>query len=706
MMSFLAPAILAGLAAVSIPVAIHLLNKFRVKIVPWAAMRFLAESLRKNERRLKLEDLILLLIRCLLVALLVLAFARPALKSLVAGDRSGPVAAVVLLDNSASMGQSDGVQSRFDQAKTAIRDWLDQRDPNSLTALFLVSDRTEPLIPTPQPDFALFRKNLERATLSGRGSDLAQGIRQAYQVLNAAPGKNREIRVYTDSQTGAWSHLDDIGKLAQENPDILLKPVLIGKKGEENVGIAALRTGADVPAAGQPCRIQAEVANFGTQPVQNVRVSLTLAAAPVGEAVIPSIAPGATQTADFTVQFATPGPQSVTATIPADAFAADNQRALALDVVRTMDVLLAEGGEAGDAIDRDGYFLANALVPLPRELAERFYLAVKFTPVESLTATILAGSKAVFLCNPGTISPEAATALRDYVSGGGNLVIFPGSRTDPDQWKQNTVWSDLLPGTLGPVQEAANGKPLAWQSANLEHPVTALWNDSAQGSLGTIKVFRYFPLTLKPSAEAKPAVIVRLANEQPAVVEWQRGGGRVVLFNSTATTEWTNLPLHPAFVPLVQRLMGYVNGGNAARLVIPTGQTFVFNVPAEWAGRDFSVQTPGDSTPQSAGQIVTDANRTLIRYSGTEKTGIYRVFVGSDEAAVFAVQLDPAESDLRQADSSSLEALSQPQRSEAGERAPAARAVVTHEFWTALIWVAAALFLVEAVLAHRFSLSR
>src|SRR5262245_4083643 len=66
-----AGAVAAG--AVSVPIIIHLLNRRRFRVMNWAAMRFLLAAQRKNSRRMRLEQLILLLVRCLLVLLIVLA---------------------------------------------------------------------------------------------------------------------------------------------------------------------------------------------------------------------------------------------------------------------------------------------------------------------------------------------------------------------------------------------------------------------------------------------------------------------------------------------------------------------------------------------------------------------------------------------------------------------------------------------------------
>lgn len=100
-MGFLNPFMLFGITAVSVPIIIHLLNRRKFQKVVWAAMRFLKVSVEQNQRRMKVEDMILLLLRCLLLILLALALARPAMKQ-AASEIFGQtqVTAVVVLDNS------------------------------------------------------------------------------------------------------------------------------------------------------------------------------------------------------------------------------------------------------------------------------------------------------------------------------------------------------------------------------------------------------------------------------------------------------------------------------------------------------------------------------------------------------------------------------------------------------------------------------
>ena len=76
-MTFLNPLLLFGMAAIAAPIIIHMFMNRRIKRVVWAAMQFLQASVQKNQKRMEIEDLLLLALRCLSLILLALARARP-----------------------------------------------------------------------------------------------------------------------------------------------------------------------------------------------------------------------------------------------------------------------------------------------------------------------------------------------------------------------------------------------------------------------------------------------------------------------------------------------------------------------------------------------------------------------------------------------------------------------------------------------------
>jgi len=224
-----------------------------------------------------------------------------------------------------------------------------------------------------------------------------------------------------------------------------------------------------------------------------------------------------------------------------------------------------------------------------------------------------------------------------------------------------------------------------------------------------VKYTEWFPLEVK-KGEPKASIILRMSDGEAAAAEWPVGKGRVIVFNAPATPQGNNLVLHPGFVALIQRLMGYLNRGSSVRLELRPGETFLLPVAMELLGKDLFVVRPGpDASRRPVGRVELDDQQAVIRYRDTDMTGVYRIFVGNEAqpSAVFSVQLEPSESDLRQAPSMDLEALSTAQPDAADTPATVTpRLIVKQEYWSLMIALAAFLALAEAALAHRMSLSR
>src|ERR1043165_4103279 len=242
-MGFLNPILLAGLAAVSVPIIIHLLNRRKFQKVVWAAMRFLKLSVEQNQRRMQIEDLILLVVRCLLLALLALALARPAILSNTS-DRFGQskVTGIVIVDNSYSMGLSDGTQTRFDKARQAGEQVLDSMPAGSATAVWLASDIVQGLIALPTFELNLARKTIREAHLSDRATDLFPALDKAIDYLKGRMVVRKEIYLITDGQAAGWSQLADAQQVLEKSKsEIKTHLILVTEHEEHNLGVSELR---------------------------------------------------------------------------------------------------------------------------------------------------------------------------------------------------------------------------------------------------------------------------------------------------------------------------------------------------------------------------------------------------------------------------------------------------------------------------------
>ncbi len=718
-MTFLSPLFLLGLGAVLLPVAIHLLSKPRLKRTSWAATRFLVASLQKNRSRMQVEDLILLLLRCLLFALLALMFARPAwlVHALGLDVGQGATTAVIVLDNSASMGQSDGTASRFDQAKTMIDGVLSKLAPGSACALDFVSDRVEPIIPKPTKDLAIIRRTLAQLQPSDGGSNLLVGLETAVDTLKAAGAAKGDIYVLTDSQVSAWRELGAIRQLQQNHPSLQFHFLVVGTQGEDNLGVTGMQISGTLLAVNQPILAAVTVSNWSKTPALKVPVKLSIDSdPPLDEGIIPQIDPGASKSITLTARFRQPGYHSLTAVIPGDRLPADNQRSLALQILDQIRILVVEGSPSPDPVTADGFYLKNALLPVRPDQLDAYPVKVTIGATDALESSTLNQYQLVYLSNVARLTPVGAQNVRRYVSQGGALIIFPGPATDATYYNSDPDFSSLLPAKLGrDLDPPGDKKTLGWQSHDYDHPITRLWNDPASGNLGSVQVTHYFPLTPNASASspaASPQTVLKYADGEPAALEQTFGKGKVFLFSSTATTAWTSLPVQPVFVPFLIRLTTYITSGTTGKLNLAPGEPFGAEVDSDYANKDLFVESPGEKK-RLAGRIDAGEQNAFMRYARTGKAGPYRLYVGDDPTpkVVFAVQIDPSESDLAQEPADALAPL---MKGDAGDTATATNAanpplgplVPGPELWYPLAIATLVLVIGESLFAHFCSQSK
>lgn len=701
-MIFLSPLVLAGLTAVGIPVAIHLMNRLRVRHVTWGAMRFLRQAAQKQSSRRKVEDLLLLLARCLLVALLVLAFARPVLNP--SGTEAGTDVAtvsVLILDQSASMGQTDGARTRLERACEAAGQYLDALAPGSSVALLPATSPSADLLAPPGNERSAIRHALDAARPTAARNDWPATLKTAAAALHPYEGFRREIVIFTDNQATGWRNRELVKPVLEAEPGLSVRVVPVPTETVENLAVVSVQPENALPSVDQPFTCVVEVQNFGQAAATKVRVVLaTDAGAPADEFMVPHILPGQVVPVRLSTRFAAPGFHTVTAALPPDSFPADDARSIALHVMPEMPVAVLGDPAVDGATSREAFFMANALVPYPPANRAGHFLKIHHQSLGWLEQARLERESAIVLANPGAITPAAAARLHAYVEQGGVLFVLPGSATSAALLNERLT--DLLPALLGEARDAGS-TPLAWAGGGFTHPVSALWNVRPESSLGSVAATRYFPLTIR-AADAR--VVVPYLDGSPAVVEGTFGAGCVVLFSAPPNTKWSNLPLHPNFVPLVQRLLGYVfQARDNNRLLVEAGGMFRMPLNASVAGRAILAELPGGRGRVAAGQVVRTGAAAQLVFQDTLIPGPYRFFfeVSDLPVAAFAVQVSAEESDLRPYLGDPLAFVAP----EAGAR-PATSAAATpgrvrRELWGILLLLAGCVALFEMVMAHRFS---
>jgi hypothetical protein len=745
-MSFLNPIMLAGLAAVAVPIIIHLLNRRKFHKVVWAAMRFLQNAVEQNQRRMRIEDMILLALRCLLLALLAVALARPAILSN-APDVFGQskVTGVIILDNSQSMGMSDGTSTRFEKAKQAAQGALDSMPAGSATAVLFASDVVQGAIPEPTFDLNLARKAIREAPLTDRATDVFPALHKAIDTLKDRLALRREIYFVTDGQAAGWRQLTEIQRaLERSRNEIKTHIILVNEHEEKNLGVSELRLASGLSPANQPLRFEAKVTNFGKEETRNTRVSLSVdGEQPTDEFAIDTLPAGATKNVTMFAKLRTEGFHSVTARTVADRLPADDQRTVAVRAIKEVKVLLVDGEPGNEPRESEVFFLKNALVPVPPEAAADYFIKAIPITVPELSQARLDDFDCVVLANVSDFSDATLKSIESYLRRGGGLMIFPGGRVNEKFYNEQLFKrAKLLPAELGSARGQADQdeKFFTFQEKNYEHPIVSIWNDPGSGKLASARFFKAFELKLgaqvgravpsaPPSANGSsgavgaprptgaedvglPQVVLKYADGAPAVMERTWGLGRVVLFSSTADTAWNDLPVRLAFVPLLHRTLGAIVSRQDEGLNVRVGERFTRRVAPEFLDQDATFFPPRQTTVRDLRRVELVNGWPTVQFDRTDLAGLYDAKITEPALTLkFAVQSDPGESSLDELSPAQLNTLKEAANvvtwtPNLSLRSVAEKGRTGLEFWLPIIIACLALAGVEMFLGQWFSRSK
>jgi hypothetical protein len=273
-MHFLNPLYLLGLVAASIPVIIHLLVLRKNKTIEFSSIRFLKELQKTEIRRLKLKQILLLILRTLIIVFLVLSFARPVVKSNFPLLKTySNVSAIVILDNSISMDVSDEFGNRFRQAKSIVNHLISNlKDGDELSVIFS-SGEAEP--PSFQFNFEAVKDEVSRSNISVLPSSFESAFRRAQKVLSKAKNFSKEIFIISDFQKSSLLPFSDSTKFFDENTTLHL--IQIGAESKisiNNLSIDTVYSLSSIYEVDKTIDFEVRIRNNSESSFENVVLSL------------------------------------------------------------------------------------------------------------------------------------------------------------------------------------------------------------------------------------------------------------------------------------------------------------------------------------------------------------------------------------------------------------------------------------------------
>jgi hypothetical protein len=637
-MTFLNPLVLLALAAASIPLLLHLLNRSRLRTVEFSSLRFLKELQKTRIRRIKVNNILLMLLRIGLVVFAVLAFARPALRgSLGLPGSHAATTAVILVDDSFSMALRDERGERFAQAKQAALEVVDLLEDNDEAYVISMTDLERGAESEPSRNPEALRRRVEALKLGYRRAGLDDALRVAATLLDRSTNINKEVYLITDAQRSNATAQADSLKVFEEATRLYVMP--IGDEGsvQNNLGLDSIRVLSAVFEREKPLELRAWVRNYGGRDVAQSVVSMFVNGQRVAQQTV-AVPRGQTVAVEIAAPPRASGMTSGYVEVAGDEFAPDNRRYFALRVPDRVRVAVVGSPDAQRFL--------GLVLGLPGTAIE----LERYGP-GAIATLDLTRYTAVVVADVPSISAGDAGKLSSFMQGGGGVVIYAGAALDRNAF--NTQAGVKLGFGLGvPVGDAASRQTvLRFGSVEREHPIfSGVFDPSNPGNtVESPEIYQALPAT-------GGETIIRLTNGAPFMSELRHGRGRIIYVAAPPTSAWSNMPLKGIFVPLAVRSALYVGA---------SGEAFAQSV----VGEDVTVPLPGRANLPEQVRVIPPSGRdefvatrrfpsgASIGYGNTGAPGVYRVEAGGEDLALFTANMGSGESDLTPMDEDELRAI-------------------------------------------------
>lgn len=666
--------VVAGALAMAIPIIIHILNRRRFKTITWAAMEFLLRAMRKNRRRLRFEQWLLLATRCLLVLLLGLALARPlgcqnAAVALMGGHAG---MSVIVIDNSYSTAYEvnrPGGKTHLDNAKRVARELVDRASHDGGVAVIAAAFPAYAVVLKPSYNPQDVKDAIDRIEQSYSGTDLPGALQLALQIAKDSDRQpDKSLYLFTDGTQSAWRAPEQAESLKQLGAEVarvfrVSHHNLSAGEPQTNASIAMVRPQDNLVTSKFPADFAAIARGYGAVP--DSMINWDLGDHPLGKPNGPiKLTPDTPEILRGGVKFAAGGPQVLAVSVGGtDRLQIDNTRWRVVDVASELNVLIVEGRQGVRAGEGSGLFLREALSP-PREtgpagiVKSGSYVAAETISVIEFGNKVLDNYAAVMLADVGQIAPTQATQLERYVRGGGTVFWFMGDQVNASNYNDVLAPKRLIPGQLVKlVRVGANEKGFLFDFDSKRMPYLRAFENQESTGLETVETSSYwqvdvprdgsvttilrFRASKATTAQTAPA---DASDGDAAYTVHSLGDGKIVFCSTSANADWTTFPSNIAYTSAIHEMLSsgvrtgdwWLNLSVGDALTVPSS----IRLPAP------PTLTDPASRPIGIRATQLDGGGAVYRSDPLKRPGVYSLQLGTRRIPV-AVNVPAAEADVR-----------------------------------------------------------
>ncbi len=648
-MGFLTPALLGGAALIAVPIVLHLVMRRQPKLVQFPALQFVRKRQAANRRKLNFRHLLLLALRCALIAGFALALSRPTLKgSGLRGKEGAPLAVALVFDNSLRMQYVHENRTRQMQAVEMAQGLIKKLPETTEVAVLDLSRAASGFA----VDLGTAESRLRNLASESKPRPLEDAVREAIELVGQREDSRQEIFLFSDLSASVWTEaaISSIDEALEASPEVRLYLVDVGVAEVRNRSLGSLELRHKTLRPGEPLRLEVPLKIEGLAEAPLVEIFMESS---VGEAVkrgqqLVEVSPEGVGQAAFELGDLPLGlHQGYVRLAAGDPLEVDDARYFTVEVRPPAEVLLL-GKQSSDTL-----FLREALSPssLTHQTAGRFRCkTARYANATKLTLTDYA---AVCLLDPPPLADPLWQALADYAEHGGGVGLFLGHRAKASGFNEGTA-TQLLPGLL----KRKSRYETYFRPQRMDHPALAALRRYAESiPWQVLPVFRYWEFgELKGDAY----IVARFANNDPALLERSVGQGRVLTLATSISDPlappgrepWNFLPAPTGawpFLPLMNEIVGYLAQSDNESLTFLAGETVRLRLPPSQRVSSFVLHPPNGQPLRRSLPPGDDS----IRISTTRDLGNYRVSAGGSSRQLkrgFSINVSPEVSRLERVD--------------------------------------------------------
>lgn len=654
-MTFLNPAILWGLAAVSIPILIHILNLRRTKKIEFSTLMFLKEIEQSKYRKIKLKQLLILLMRIGFIIAAVFMFSKPFFKGYLGSPEDKPRSSVlIILDDSYSMQSREPAGSSFENAKKKAAETID-----------LLGDRDEAFFTTVSGinrldrnmrygDLNRLKDTLKLIRISDVTKDLTEVMYFAEEILKSASNSSKEVYLFTDGQKSFVENKSPIKPESIDDEAVKINIVLTSTREANNISVDTLNVITKIFEKNRPVRIKATVNNRNNYNVSNKSVTLNYAAFK-DEKVI-DIPANSTLDVEFLFQpgktgFSGGSVELTQSEISDDELSGDNKQYFAFYIPLKINLLLVSSSESDIAYLQLALSTSEELMRDSTGKSSSYFNVKKISP-DLFKDEVPGDFDAVVFVNKPSFSRQESEIIKSYVESGGGVIVYPGDLSSAENYN-NTIGEEF---NLPPIRQSFSdgAGEFRFDKIDYEHPIFEgiFRNRTENNNTGNESPVIKNGFDIPTGENAIP--LVKLNNEKNFLVEFSRGKGKLLMFSVSPDMKNSDYPAKNLFSPISVRSILYLANANPVNSAV-TGKDYFLDLS------EFPLQKPDGHLPLTnlAGlkdSVTYQEDQTLVNLKNKISTAsLYNIGSAGEPAFGFPVNVQNKESESKRLDESEIE---------------------------------------------------